>query len=141
MDALWQLWDSLTQLFWAVWDVLVALGSMIVPLLPLIGWIAFWLFAVNWLTFRQTLLRGGWIGLLLIAFVWILVWGVVSPPLDGTHRLFGLVVSNFVGKTVYVTILLCIMFLAGSVQLSGGYMPREDEPPDEDHAHHAPAHH
>jgi hypothetical protein len=31
----------------------------------------------------------------------------------------GLSLSNYVGKTVYVTALVCIMFLCGSVQLSG----------------------
>ncbi|MBW3543742.1 MAG: hypothetical protein KY476_26135 [Planctomycetes bacterium] len=38
---------------------------------------------------------------------------------DTYHRLLGLKVSNYVGKTVYVTALICIMLLCGSVQLAG----------------------
>jgi hypothetical protein len=48
----------------------------------------------------------------------VLVWGTVSPG-TGTSDFFGLHVSNFVEKTVYVSGLFVIMFLAGALQLSG----------------------
>ena len=113
------LWDSLVQLVGALVNVVVSAGGLILPWTALIAWIGFWLFAVNWVKLRSVLLSGGWTGLALIGFVWILVWGVVAPPADGTHFLLGLSVSNFVGKTVYVTTLICIMLLCGAVQLSG----------------------
>ena len=54
-----------------------------------------------------------------MGLVMVLVWAVVAPPESGSHFLFGLHVSNFVGKTVYVTSLVTILFLCGAVQLSG----------------------
>lgn len=113
--------NSVVQLFEALINLLGSLGLLIQPWLPLIAWIAFWLFAVNWVRLRRVLLDGGWIGLLLIGVVWVLIWGTVAPPesADGRHFLLGLSVGNFVGKTAYVTTLICIMLLCGSVQLSG----------------------
>ena len=39
--------------------------------------------------------------------------------IDRFHPMLGMRLSNFVGKTVYVTTLICIMLLCGSVQLAG----------------------
>jgi hypothetical protein len=180
---------SLRELGDALGDFLVALFGVIGPWLPLvIGlglWIVFWTCGVNWVRFREVLVRGGWLGLLLMGFSAVLVWGTVDPPehyavrtaqgetmrgvlvghaadaltltdasgasvtipdseiesIQAYHYLLGLRVSNFVGKTVYVTGLICIMFLCGSVQL-GGCCRVEDEPSGEVHhlQHHAAAH-
>ena len=117
MDALLQ---SLQAFLIAGWDVLVSLFWVLLPWTPLIAWIAFWMFTVNWINLRRVLVReGGWIGLVLIGLVMILVWGTVAPPAGGSHEILGLNVSNYVGKTVYVAGLFVIMFLAGAVQLSG----------------------
>jgi len=102
----------------SLWELLAALVALIVPWTPLIAWIAFWMLAVNWVKLRETLARGGWIGLALIGAIMVLVWGNISPG-DGAFDFFGLRVSNFVEKTVYVSGLFVIMFLAGAVQLSG----------------------
>jgi len=110
---------NLVTLFVAGWHVIVSLLVVLAPWTPLIAWVAFWLLAVNWVKLRGVIIQGGWVGVVLIGFMMIVVWGVVAPPDDGSHHLFGLNVSNFVGKTVYVTALLTIMFLCGSVQLSG----------------------
>ncbi|MEO1996416.1 MAG: hypothetical protein ABGZ17_14195 [Planctomycetaceae bacterium] len=95
------------------------LQDVLLPILPLLGWILFWLFAVNWVRLRETLLNGAWIGLFLVGFVTIVTWSAIAPPAAGTHNILGLSVSNVVGKTVYVTMLFSIMFLCGAVQLSG----------------------
>ena len=118
-------------------DLAVALGRVLVPLIPLVAWIAFWTLAVNWTKLRLVLLQGGWIGLALIAAVAVLVWGTVAPPPTGAHHLLGLTLGNFVGKTVFVTTLVCIMFLCGSVQLSGacGTLCQFDEPASEPDSH------
>ena len=111
---------SLSDLVVAAWSLVKAVSGLLLPWFPLAVWIGFWLFAVNWTKFREVLIsKGGLLGLLLIGAVWVLIWGSVAPPTTGTHFLLGLSVSNFVGKLVYVTALYCLMFLCGSVQLSG----------------------
>lgn len=129
--------QSFIQLLTALGHLLVDLGRVLLPFLPLAVWIAFWTVAVNWTKLRLVLLQGGWIGLLLIGIVSVLVWGTVAPPPTGSHHLLGLTLGNFVGKTVFVTTLICIMFLCGSVQLSGacGKLCQFEEPSVE------PAHH
>jgi hypothetical protein len=116
MDALL---TSLNLLIVAMAKLLGALGVLLIPVIPLAIWIAFWLFAVNWAKLRSALLSGGMIGLFLIGLVAVIVWGAVAPPAEGVHNFLGLKLSNLVGKTVLVTGLACIMLLCGSVQLSG----------------------
>ena len=132
MEALSNLVDSISQLFFSLVDIVSNLGALVLPWAPLIAWIAFWLLAVNWVKLRSIFLQGGWIGFLLMAFVMILVWGAVAPPPTGAHNLLGLKLSNYVGKTVYVTFLFCIILLCGSVQLSGVVKPifADDEEPE-----------
>jgi len=74
---------------------------------------------VDWSRLSGILNRGGFVGLVLIWFVTILVWGCVSPPEEGAHYILGLTLGNFFGKMVYVTFLFCIMLLCGAVQLRG----------------------
>ncbi len=139
MEALGNLVDSVSQLFFALFDIVTNLAALVFPWAPLIAWIAFWLLAVNWVKLREIFLRGGWVGFLLMAFVMILVWGAVAPPASGSHNLLGLELSNYVGKTVYVTLLFVIILLCGSVQLAGVVRPSfpPDEPePAHDHGHH-----
>ncbi|MEX0701951.1 MAG: hypothetical protein WD069_07630 [Planctomycetales bacterium] len=133
-----QLLDSLIQLFVAVWDVLASLGAVLLPWLPLVAWAGFWTFAVDWVRLREVLLKGGWIAVLLIGLVMVLVWGAVAPPEGGQHHLWGLTVSNFVGKTVYVAALFTIVFLCGAVQLSGAVdrcRPAEEPEPEQPPQH------
>jgi len=133
--------DVLTNavaLLGAVWHLVISILQLVLPWTPLIAWLAFWLYAVNWVKLREVLAQGGWIGVLAIGFMMVLIWGVIAPPPTGAHYLFGLTLSNFVGKTVYVTTLLTIMFLCGSVQLSGacGNWATFPEPvADDDHGH------
>ncbi len=134
-----ELWGSLVDLFVALWGIAYSLVQLVTPWTPLLAWVAFWLFAVNWVKLRQVLLQGAWTGVVLTGLVMVIVWGSISP---GNHELFGLHVSNFVGKTVYVTMLFCIMFLCGSVQLAG-FLPNccrfaEVGPAEDDH--HATTH-
>ncbi|WP_166830930.1 hypothetical protein [Thalassoroseus pseudoceratinae] len=116
-----QLLESLRQLLVAVWNVVQSLLGVFEPNLGLwlflAAWIGYFLFAVNWVALRRVMLSGGWVGVLLLALVSILVWGSVDPATQ-PHEIFGLQLSNYVGKTVYVTVLLCIMLVCGSVQLA-----------------------
>lgn len=116
-----ELLQSLTNVFWSLLDVVIALVNVILPWLPLLAWIAFWSLAVNWVRTWDVLRNGGFIGVLLLMFVSVLVWGAVAPPPEGSHFLFGLSVSNYAGKFIYVTMLTCIALLCGSVQMSGTF--------------------
>lgn len=131
--------ESLGDLLTALMDVFISLVDLVLPWAPLIAWIAFWLFAVNWVKLRAAMLQGAWVGVVLIGLVMVLVWGSIAPPDGGTHDMLGLSLSNYVGKTVYVTTLFCIMFLCGSVQLSGFCASccqfDDEEEPADDHAH------
>ena len=138
-----ELINHLRELLTASWNVIVTLLGLLMPWTPLIAWVAFWLLAVNWVKLRQVMILGGWIGVVFLGLMMILVWGVIAPPAGGTHHLFGLSVTNFVGKTVYVTALFTIMFLCGSVQLSGacGTLAQfPEDVPDDDHGHGHDAH-
>ncbi|HXY35278.1 MAG TPA: hypothetical protein VEI07_13690 [Planctomycetaceae bacterium] len=117
----------------------LSIGRVLLPLVPLVAWVAFWTLAVNWTRLRSVLLQGGWVGLVLLGFLAVLVWGTVAPPVGGAHQFFELTLGNFVGKTVLVTALICIMLLCGSVQLSGacGSLCQFDEPGEDEGHHHA----
>ena len=112
--------NSLHDMIFAALGLLKALSTLLLPWLPLATWVLFWLCAVNWTRFREVLIhKGGLLGVLLIGTIMVLIWGVIAPPPSGTHLIFGLTVSNYIGKLIYVTGLFCLMFLCGSVQLSG----------------------
>lgn len=136
MDAVLQ---NLIELGRALAVLIVSIGRVLLPLLPLVAWVAYWTFGVNWTKLRSALLQGGWVGLVLLGFLAVLVWGTVAPPVTGAHQFFGLTLGNFVGKTVLVTALICIMLLCGSVQLSGacGSWCQFDEPAEDEGHHHA----
>lgn len=113
-----KLFDSLLQVIAALWDLVITSLGVLAPWTPLVAWVAFWLLAVNWVKLRETLAKGGWIGVFLIGAIAVLIWGNIAPG-SGGYDFFGLKISNFAEKTVYVSGLVCIMFLAGALQLSG----------------------
>ena len=138
MDALFDLFSSLVDVARSLLNVVVNLARVILPWLPLLAWIAFWTFAVNWAKALPILRKGGMVGVILLMFVAVLVWGAMAPPAEGRHVLLGLSVSNYVGKFIYVTMLACIALLCGSAQLSGAFgrlCEFPEEPADDDHGH------
>lgn len=136
--------QALLNVLIAVLELLVAVGSIIVPWIPLIAWAVFWALAVNWQKLAGVIRSGAFMGIALIALLAVLVWGCVAPPIDGHHYFnllgFKLSVSNFTGKLVYVMGLVVIMFAAGSAQLSGMFdglvcFTDEEEPADDHDSH------
>jgi hypothetical protein len=115
MDLLHALLNVLLSLL----ELLAAAGRTVAPWTPLIAWVAFWTLAVDWTKLWPVLMKGGIIGVILIAFVAVLVWSVIAPPPDGQHYMFGLKLGNETGKLMYVTGLSLIVFLCANVQLSG----------------------
>jgi hypothetical protein len=120
-DNLFDFFASLLVFLAAAWSVVFELVQLMAqPIcLGMLAWIVFWTFGVNWVKLHQTLRRGGCVALILIGLAIVLVWGTVDPPAAGQHSILGLQVNNYVGKTVYVTGLFCVMFLCGTVQLTG----------------------
>lgn len=133
MELLTSLWNVIV----AVFSLLIVLLQTLIPWTPLIAWVAFWLFAVNWRQLYPVLAKGGMIAVLLIGLMAVLVWSMIAPD-PAEHVLFGLHVSNAVGKIVYVTGLIVIAFLCGSVQLTGccGNLYRFEEPQPAPAEHH-----
>ncbi|MBX3442498.1 MAG: hypothetical protein KF774_08820 [Planctomyces sp.] len=112
--------NSLLNFGEALLQLAASLFGAVAPWAPLLGWIAFWLLAVDWTVLLPLLLRrGAIVGVALLFVMPILIWGVVAPPPDGVHYLFGLALGNFTGKLVYVTTLTVIAWMCGAVQLSG----------------------
>jgi hypothetical protein len=142
MDAVVNLLESLVGVMESLLDVIVALVQLIVPWLPFLAWVGFWTFAVNWRKAFPIIQRGGFIGIGLLMLVTVLVWGAFAPPPEGTHFLFGLTVSNYAGKMIYVTTLTCIALLCGSLQLSGtfGSCCTFENDSEEQHPQHAAGH-
>jgi len=69
----------------------------------------------------------------------VIVWGSIAPPASGSYDLYGLTISNYVGKTVFVTGLICLMLLAGAAQLSGfcsAWCDFSDETVEDEHHQH-----
>ena len=143
---------ALLDLLLALGALCLAVGSSLLPWIPLLAWIAFWMLAVDWRRLRVVQLSGGILGLVLLGLVAVLVWAVIAPPAGGRHSLLGLEVTNLTGKLIYVTALIVIMQLCGAVQLSGCCdsllsleLPESGAGGHEghgvDHGHHESAHH
>ena len=139
MEALFNLFTSLVGVFQALLNLVVSVVLVLIPWLPLLGWLAFFSLAVNWSKAWPILRRGGILGVLLLMVVGVLVWGSVAPPEGGKHYLLGLAVGNFTGKFVYVTMLTCMALMCGSAQLSGAFGSLAVFPEaaaEDDHDHH-----
>ena len=97
--------------------LLLTLASLLVPLIPLLAWMAFWSFAVEWTTFRATLRRGGWVVVVAFAAIGL---AVAAATQSGTEpQQFGpLTVSPLAYNIGWTALLLSTMFYAGALQLS-----------------------
>jgi hypothetical protein len=129
---------SFRELFFALTQFIGVVLQLLAPWTPLAAWLAYWLFAADWSKLWPVLAKGGWIGVVLIGLMMTMIWGVIAPPTGGHHVILGLTLSNFVGKFVYVTALLVMMTVCGTVQLSGacGDWASFPEPEPEDDGHH-----
>jgi hypothetical protein len=121
-------------------DLFFAVVNLLLPWLPLFLWIVFFTFGVNWQKLRPLIWsKMGIVGLFLIGFTAVMVWGTISPG-DGKVQVYNLQVGNYVEKTIYVAALATILFLCGATQLSGfwgqwGEFPAIELPDSADSGH------
>ena len=110
--------DALEQILLGFKQILTVVASVIftAPVLPVLAWALFWLFAVDWTRLRQIILKGGWLGVALVGVVMVVVWQQIVPEAE---VVLNLEVNGYIEKMVYVTALFSVMFVCGAIQLTG----------------------
>lgn len=105
---------------------------LVLGLLLLIAWVAWWLWGVNWVKAWDWLARGAWVAVVLLVILGALVLSqIASYPLN----LRVAEVPNFWWQLGGTTILACIALFCGWLQGVMGWMPSEipTYPPDATH--------
>lgn len=92
---------------------------LLAPLLPLLAWITFWLFAVDWRKLRPVLASGGWLPLAVVA-VGLTAVAVAASDEAAVRELGPLTVSAKAERIGWAAILVATMFYAGAAQISRG---------------------
>src|SRR5437764_451168 len=112
-------------------------------LIPVVLWMAFWLFAVNWNNAWPTLREGAWAPVVLLGLLAAIVWSQLLP---GPCCPFVAALPNFWWQLGVVALLIGCALFAGWLQGVLHYSPVEvsaEPPAHHDHAgdhHHAPDH-
>ena len=110
--------DAVGQILLGLKQILTVVASEVfsAPVLPVLVWSLFWLFAVDWTRLRQIILKGGWLGVVLVGVVMVVVWQQIVPEAE---VVLNLEVNGYIEKMVYVTALFSVMFVCGAIQLTG----------------------
>jgi hypothetical protein len=130
--------DILMQIGVLLGKLLAPLVSLMVASLLLIGWIAWWLWAVNWKKLWPVLAEGAWAPVVLLMVGGALAWSQLAPS---TCSCLGIViVPNFWWQLSDVALLAILALLCGWVQGLMHWQPAEIslEPPaspGNDHGH------
>src|SRR4051812_10117486 len=98
------------------------LFPFLLMLLPLVLWVAFWLFAVNWRKAWPELRAGAWVPVVLLGLIVTIVWSQLAP-----HRptMFGVELPNFWWQLVCVAVLIGTALFFGWLQGLWHYTPIE----------------
>jgi hypothetical protein len=109
--------------------------------LLLLGWLAWWLWGVNWKQAWLVLGQGAWLPLLLLLITTALVWSQLAPS-DCTCLGF-VTVPNFWWQLGGVGLLLAVTLFCGWLQRVFGWGPAEInlDPPEASSAQHGHGHH
>jgi hypothetical protein len=117
---------------------LLALGQALLPLLPVLLWCAWWLWAVNWKKAWPVLAAGAWVPVVLLVFLVSLAWSRVSR--EACDCLGFVTISTFWWRLGVVGGLTALALFCGWLQGVLGWTPREvsfDPPaPTQGHGHH-----
>ncbi len=110
--------DLLAKLITTLWDLLILVGGWVFSVALAIAWFAWWLWGVNWSKTWPVLQRGGWVVVVLLAFVAALVWSQVAPAGgDG----------NFWWQLGWVALITGLTLFCGWLQGVFGWTPAEIE--------------
>jgi hypothetical protein len=107
-----------------------------VRVLPVIAFIAWCLWGIDWRKAWPTLATGGWIPLVLIGIVASVVWSLVFP---GSANVFRFIpIPNYLWQLAAVGFLICVALACGWIQTWLGWYPPEIsfEPPTPAHDNH-----
>jgi len=96
--------------------------TLVLELLLLFAWVAWWLWTVNWVTAWDWLARGAWVGVVLLVVVAALVWSQIGPrELDVGFTQ----VPNFWWQLAATALLAGVALFCGWVQGVAGWMPAD----------------
>lgn len=116
--------------------------NVLSTLIPILLWIAFWFFCVNWRKAWPVLAEGGWAPLVLLMCISAEVWSRVAPSSCNCLRV--VTITNFWWQLGSVCTLVAIALICGWVQTLTSYAPPELalEPPPAAPGHgHGQGHH
>jgi hypothetical protein len=118
-----ELWEAFKQ-FWEVLGRLIAdQAGLIVTLLLLLAWVAWWLWAVNWEKTWPVLAQGAWLPLVLLMILAALAWSQIAPA---SAVVFGfLPLPNFWWQLGGVGLLMSLTLFCGWLQGYFGWTPEE----------------
>ena len=89
--------EAVGQILLGLKQILTVLATEVfsAPVLPILVWSLFWLFAVDWTRLRQIILKGGWLGVVLVGVVLVIIWQQVVPEAE---VVLGLEVNGYIEK-------------------------------------------
>ncbi len=117
-------------------ELIVRIGNVLLVLLPVLLWCAFWLWAVNWKKAWPVLRQGGWAPLVLLIVMAAVVWSRIQRT---DWPLFeGVTLPNFWWQFAGVLFLTALAFFSGWLQGVLHQTPFEVavEPPPAEPGHH-----
>jgi hypothetical protein len=103
--------------------LVVQLGQLGLTWSPLLVWIAWWLFAVNWKKACHALSEGAWAPLVLLWIIIAAVWSQVNPSVLPLSASAG--VANFWWQLGAVGLAIGSAFFLGWLQLHMNWTPAE----------------
>src|SRR5205809_911165 len=104
-------------------DLPANIFAILVALLPVALWAAWWLWAVNWKKLGPVLREGAWAPVLLLILVAALVWSRIAP--SNLTSLGLVIVPNFWWQLGGVLILALAALFYGWLQGVVGWIPME----------------
>jgi hypothetical protein len=131
---------QLGELVQQLWSLLRLLWELVLPLLPVLLWLAFWLFAVDWRKLWPVLAQGAWAPCVLLGLIIATAWSRIAPSECDCLRFA--TIPNFWWQLGGVSTLAALALFAGWLQSQWHYQPPEIaiEPPPPEHGH-AHGHH